>query len=70
MDEIDKRMRAWAEERGEKLIRVLQPLRVAVTGKQVGPSLFETLEILGKESVLNRLKRASKELPAMYAQKG
>ena len=70
VDEIDKRMRAWAEERGEKLIRVLQPLRVAVTGKQVGPSLFETLEILGKESVLNRLKRASEELPAMYAQKG
>lgn len=70
-DAIGRRLRAWAEERGEKLIRVLQPMRVAVTGKQVGPSLFETLEILGKESVVNRLNRASEELPKiMYAQKG
>ena len=69
-DEIGKRLRAWAEERGEKLIRVLQPMRVAVTGKQVGPSLFETLEILGKASVLNRLKRAYEKLGDRYAQKG
>ena len=31
------------------------PIRVAVTGRQVSPPLFESMEILGRESVLNRL---------------
>ncbi|WP_067782469.1 glutamate--tRNA ligase [Actinomyces vulturis] len=31
-------------------------LRVAITGRQVSPPLFESMEILGKESSLNRLK--------------
>ncbi len=37
---------------------VIHPLRVAVTGKTVGPGLFELLEVLGKERVLARLDRA------------
>ena len=32
------------------------PLRVAVTGRQVSPPLFESMEILGSSSTLNRLK--------------
>ncbi|MDQ1286904.1 MAG: glutamyl-tRNA synthetase [Actinomycetota bacterium] len=33
------------------------PVRVAVTGRRVSPPLFESLEILGKDSSLARLKR-------------
>ncbi|GAA2524914.1 glutamate--tRNA ligase [Rarobacter incanus] len=33
------------------------PLRVAVTGRRVSPPLFESMEILGKESSLRRLVR-------------
>ena len=32
------------------------PLRVAVTGRQVSPPLFESMEILGRESSLSRLR--------------
>jgi glutamyl-tRNA synthetase len=34
------------------------PVRVAVTGRTVGPPLFESLVVLGKERVLARLRRA------------
>ena len=61
---IEARMKEWIAERGVKAIRALQPVRVAVTGKSVGPSIFETLELLGRESVLRRLERAAVELEA------
>ena len=32
------------------------PLRVAVTGRQVSPPLFESMEILGRDSSLARLR--------------
>ncbi len=43
------------------------PLRVAVTGKDATPPLFETMEVLGKEVCRTRIKEAAKllkELPA------
>jgi glutamyl-tRNA synthetase len=36
------------------------PLRVAVTGKQISPPLFESLELLGAEKVLRRLRAAQR----------
>jgi len=33
-------------------------LRVAVTGQRVSPPLFESMEIIGKEKVLDRIKQA------------
>ena len=32
------------------------PLRVAVTGRRVSPPLFESMEILGADSTLARLR--------------
>jgi len=34
------------------------PIRVAVTGKRVGPPLFESLEVLGRDETLRRLTAA------------
>ena len=51
-------MTAFADERaGGKLGKVAQPLRVAVTGGTVSPAIFETLVILGRDSVVNRIER-------------
>ena len=33
------------------------PLRVAVSGRRISPPLFESMEILGKDSTLARLRR-------------
>jgi glutamyl-tRNA synthetase len=45
------------EHAGGKLGKVAQPIRIAVSGGPVSPAIFETLAILGKESVLRRIER-------------
>jgi glutamyl-tRNA synthetase len=47
-----------AESLGLKLGKLAQPLRVAVTGGAVSPSIDATLELLGKARTLERLDRA------------
>ncbi len=47
-----------AEQRGEPLVRIAQPLRVALTGRTASPPLDEVMEILGKEKVMHRLRKA------------
>ncbi|WP_159623138.1 glutamate--tRNA ligase [Ruania rhizosphaerae] len=44
------------EEMGIKPRFAFAPLRVAITGRRVSPPLFESIEILGKESALARLR--------------
>jgi glutamyl-tRNA synthetase len=41
-----------------KLAKAQAPIRVAVTGRTVGPPLFESLEILGRDATLRRLRAA------------
>jgi glutamyl-tRNA synthetase len=43
---------------GLNLRKAQAPIRCAVTGSLVGPPLFESLEILGKQKVLRRLREA------------
>lgn len=50
---------ALAEAVGRKLGKAQAPIRVAVTGRQVGPPLFESLVALGREATLARLGAAS-----------
>ncbi len=50
------------DESGLKLVNLAQPARVALTGGTVSPGIFEVMEILGKEEVLARLKRAVSEI--------
>jgi glutamyl-tRNA synthetase len=49
---------AIMEERELKLGKIAQPVRVALTGGTVSPGIFETIEALGREKTLERLKRA------------
>ena len=37
---------------------LIHPVRVALTGRRVGPGLFETMAVLGREKVLERLTQA------------
>jgi glutamyl-tRNA synthetase len=41
-----------------KLGKAQAPVRVAVTGRTVGPPLFEALEVLGRDETLRRLRAA------------
>ena len=51
-------LREFLEHEGVKIGGVIHALRVAVTGKSVGLGMFDTLAILGRESVLARIDRA------------
>jgi nondiscriminating glutamyl-tRNA synthetase len=46
-----------AESKGVKSGVYVHPCRVGVAGRGVGPSLYHMLEVMGKERVLQRLKR-------------
>jgi glutamyl-tRNA synthetase len=55
-------LQAAAQTLGVKVGKVQQPLRVAITGLGAGADLMQVLEILGKEEVVNRLKKALQEI--------
>ncbi|MFZ4681239.1 MAG: glutamate--tRNA ligase [Terrimicrobiaceae bacterium] len=55
---IEARLKELATSLGAKVGEFVHPARVAVSGKSVGPGLYEMLEILGKEGVLARFQRA------------
>ncbi|HKJ39222.1 MAG TPA: glutamate--tRNA ligase [Anaerolineales bacterium] len=58
-------MRAYVEESGLKAGQVFGVLRAAVTGQKVSPPLFESMEVVGKEKVLERLKNSAEILEKM-----
>ncbi len=55
-------MRAYVEESGMNANQVFGILRVATTGQKVSPPLFESMEIIGREKCLQRIKNAIKIL--------
>jgi glutamyl-tRNA synthetase len=57
-DPLDQALRAAAQELGLKAGQMFQPIRVAVCGRKNAPPLFETLEVLGRETTLQRIERA------------
>jgi glutamyl-tRNA synthetase len=58
-------LRALVEQLGCSSSQVFGILRAAVTGQTVSPPLFESMEIVGKEKVLERVKRAIEILKKM-----
>lgn len=55
-------MRELAEEMGLKAGQLFGILRVAVTGQKVSPPLFQSMEVIGKETVLKRIENAIRVL--------
>jgi len=53
----EKVFRDVAAELNVKTSDLVHPVRVALTGKSVGPGLFETMSVLGKEKTVERLKK-------------
>lgn len=56
-EETEKEFRQTASDLGLKAKDLVHPVRVALSGKKVGPGLFEAMEVLGKDKVSSRLKR-------------
>jgi glutamyl-tRNA synthetase len=59
---LHERTFALAEELGANRRKFQAPIRVALTGRRVGPPLFESMALLGREEVLRRLRNAAQRL--------
>jgi glutamyl-tRNA synthetase len=55
---LESALRAAADELKLKAGQMFQPIRVAVCGRKNAPPLFETLEVLGRDTVLTRIESA------------
>jgi glutamyl-tRNA synthetase len=64
-DSCEKALRDLAAAEAVKAALLINATRVALVGRAVAPPLFETMVVLGRERVLNRIARA---LPAIAAQ--
>lgn len=57
--DLEARAREYAKDNGLKAGQVFHPLRVALSGRTQGPTLFKMIEYLGKERVVKRLAKAT-----------
>ncbi len=64
-DALDAALRAAGAEMKIKTGQMFQPIRVAVCGRKVAPPLFETLEVLGRDTALKRIDKALEMLPSL-----
>ena len=58
-EQIEIALKELCDRLGLKPRQAFQPIRVAVTGSKVSPGLYESLELLGREESLARLRGAS-----------
>jgi glutamyl-tRNA synthetase len=65
-DALDHALRTAAQELKIKPGQMFQPIRVAVCGRKNAPPLFETLEVLGRETTLQRIDVAHALLRAAF----
>lgn len=57
-EQIEQTIQQYLDDTGMKLGKVAQPIRVAVTGTAMSPSIGATLAVLGKNRTIQRLQRA------------
>jgi len=58
VENIEATLKMTAAKLGVKVGAIVHPTRLAVTGSNVGPSLYHLLQVLEKEKVLARIDRA------------
>ena len=64
-DGLEAALRGAAGSQGIKAGQMFEPVRVAVCGRKTAPPLFGTLEVLGRETCLARIRQALEKLKAI-----
>jgi glutamyl-tRNA synthetase len=54
----DKAVHAWIEEKGYGMGEIMNAFRLALVGEGKGPQMFDISGLIGKEETLARLRRA------------
>jgi glutamyl-tRNA synthetase len=60
--DLEAELRAFAGEEALSLGKIAQPLRVALTGRTVSPSVFDMMEIIGREESIARIQDCARSL--------
>ncbi len=58
-DALEETVAAFAEARETKLGKIAQPLRAALSGRTISPSVFDMMLVIGREETLGRLEDAA-----------
>jgi glutamyl-tRNA synthetase len=61
---LESTLKALAASLSVKPAELIHPCRVATSGQSAGPSLYHMLEVLGRDRVLARLRRAAEKFRA------
>ena len=56
---VDEKVRSLAEEKSIGAGKIIHAMRAALSGRAVGPSLFDMAQLMGQERVVKRLMRAT-----------
>lgn len=55
---LETAVKAWIEQKGVGMGKVMQPLRLSLVGSLKGPHLFDIMSLIGKEETIRRLNTA------------
>lgn len=61
-ENLEKKVKEWLQQKDLKMGQVMNALRLALTGANIGPSLFAIMELIGKNDTINRIDNALKAL--------
>lgn len=64
-ENLETQMRALAKTLDVGAGKVIHPTRLAITGRKVSPGIFETMVVLGKETVIHRMKNGLEYLKSV-----
>lgn len=62
-DELKEAFDKTIKKFNTKMIKIAQPVRIAITGRSVGPGIYEMLAILEKDESLKRIDKMINEIP-------
>ena len=60
-NELESNFKSFTDQRGIGIGKVMQPMRFLICGSLQGPSLFDLMELIGKEESLKRINYAINE---------
>ncbi len=55
---IETEVKDWSTKNEIGMGKVMQPFRLSLVGKMMGPHLFDIVEMIGKEETVKRIEKA------------
>ena len=65
-DKTEETFRNITADMGLKAAEIIHPTRLAITGRTVGPGLFDIIVLLGKEKTVERMRKAIEWIGARH----